>query len=458
MTPLCSAAGRGSYRMAKILLENGEVEADLELSNNDGMTPLYLAALKGKTKLLRLLIEKGGNINTQKKHGWTPINAASLRGHLEAVRLLLACGADITTPDETGMSPLYNACANGHTEIARLLLEKGADPNMTTNNGWKALNTATDEGHVEVVKILLEHDADVLKPDGAGMEPFYCAALEGNLELMKIFYEKGGDVNETGQTDGWSAISAAGSNGHIDAVKFLLDKGADLSTRNARKRTALHTAALNGHVGVVNTLIESQKVNLDDTDDSCRSALALAALRGYSETVKALTSKGASIDLKDIWGSTALHVAVRNGHFDVIEHLLSLTAPEQLSLEDGWGRDLVWWALGSNNDQVVKLVREYLQERKITVPHKSEGRKCYPVTFDSKGSWCDSCGRCIPKADPWHKCDSCYGFDICEQCFSFGPKCPGDSHEWTRCEPETEPEGNEEEKEEKNKEKQETNS
>ena len=58
-------------------------------------------------------------------------------GHVDAVRLLLDKGAEVDRVNKKGSTPLYIACQSGHVDVARLLLEKGAEVNQTNNGGLR---------------------------------------------------------------------------------------------------------------------------------------------------------------------------------------------------------------------------------------------------------------------------------------------------------------------------------
>jgi ankyrin repeat protein len=70
------------------------------------------------------------------------------------VRLLLEKGADVEAKDNNGGTALYRAAGSGHEAMVRLLLEKGADVEAKNNNGWMALYRAAGSRHEAVVQLL----------------------------------------------------------------------------------------------------------------------------------------------------------------------------------------------------------------------------------------------------------------------------------------------------------------
>ena len=115
-----------------------------------GMNPsaaLHDAALQGRIKLLKTLLEHGADVNHRTATGTTPLHDAAIRGNVEAARILLENGADVNAREtESGDTPLYMAAAMGRDEVAVLLLEKGANPDIPSKEGGTPLHAAIKNG------------------------------------------------------------------------------------------------------------------------------------------------------------------------------------------------------------------------------------------------------------------------------------------------------------------------
>lgn len=98
---------------------------------------LLKAASTGDVATVRRLLDSGVDINYHSKDkqatGRTALSEAAIQGHLEVVRLLLERGANLDWQDRAvGFTPLGWAANEGHESIVEALLEAGADPNVPT--------------------------------------------------------------------------------------------------------------------------------------------------------------------------------------------------------------------------------------------------------------------------------------------------------------------------------------
>ena len=102
-------------------------------------------------------------LSAEDEDGWAPIHDASRGLYVKSgsvLRLLLERGADVNARNDRGRTPLHEVSHNGAVlEVVHLLLEHGADVEAKDNDGKIALQHASEEGYDDVVKLLREHGA-----------------------------------------------------------------------------------------------------------------------------------------------------------------------------------------------------------------------------------------------------------------------------------------------------------
>lgn len=110
---------------AKQLIEDG---ADIEGKDELGMTCLVIACSKGNLDIVKLLLEKGANVNAPAADGTTPLMAVAGSGSVYGVEIsemLLKKGADATVRNKDGKTAVNFANEKGDKKLAELLLERG---------------------------------------------------------------------------------------------------------------------------------------------------------------------------------------------------------------------------------------------------------------------------------------------------------------------------------------------
>jgi ankyrin repeat protein len=130
------------------------------------------------------------------------------------------------------------------------------------------------------------------------------AAAVGDVVTIRRLVAEGADVNVPGDR----ALHVAALNGHVDAVRVLMELGADKEASAADGGRPLHMAAQHGHVAVVKTLVELGADKEASTGNGAKP-LHAAAYAGQVAVVKALVELGADKEASGANGDTPLHTA-----------------------------------------------------------------------------------------------------------------------------------------------------
>ncbi|KAK5659349.1 hypothetical protein OQA88_1442 [Cercophora sp. LCS_1] len=213
-------------------------------------TPLHLAALGvlhfDLEKALKHNPELAQCIDQRAEDGLTPLDAAALAGNLPVTEALLRAGADPNVTDwHTGYAPLAPACLYSHTGIVKLLLSAGAPVTWPSRRGLDALHCACRNSSVDptITHLLIQHGANVNTETAVGKQvPLDYAAGMGNLEAVRILLDNGADINHR-DGEGETAIVTAVQNRNPQMASVLIARGADLGTVNEYGDSLLHQLA-----------------------------------------------------------------------------------------------------------------------------------------------------------------------------------------------------------------------
>jgi|GEM_PF-1263561 len=154
------AAQRGDVETVRLLLEKG---ADINYKHAMvlGHTPMTIAAAWGHTGVVLLLLDRGASVDQQNEDGVSALQCAASTDKSELVKLLLDRMADVNHRDKAGRTPLFDAaCSKCPPENARLLLSKGADINATDNKGKTAFYYAQANANQAVMEALVKAEAN----------------------------------------------------------------------------------------------------------------------------------------------------------------------------------------------------------------------------------------------------------------------------------------------------------
>lgn len=199
-------------------------------------SPLADAVEKRDAAAIRALLADSA-IDAAQPDGTTALHWAARHDDLPTAKALLAARTNPNTQNRYGVTPLSLACTNGSAAFVTLLLDAGADPNLALPGGETPLMTAARTGRLPAVQILLARGARVdARLTAGGQTALMWAAHEGHAAVVDALIKAGADFRTPVDT-GFTPLLFAARTGRGDVVHLLIKAGVDVNeaTKPARR-------------------------------------------------------------------------------------------------------------------------------------------------------------------------------------------------------------------------------
>ena len=389
----------GDVVLAKRFLDEG---AYIEYTDDgDHQTAIVWAAGKGHFSIVKLLLERGANINAQDDNGWSALSEASYDGHAKVVELLLQKKASTlpstgwVTETKHGNAVFWCVESAFNTyqqkiEIVKLLLQHNAEPEGENDQKLDTLGIAKSRNYKEIVVMLEKFTKDRVKkkneyalleaikmrdikkveeylaknvnpnlllPNGESM--LNRAVAMQHLEIVRLLLEHGANPNT--QNDlGTSALMQAVRGNNIAIVKLLLSSGANPNQEDTSGQNVLFYAVQSNDINMMFSLFNAG-ININAKNNYGETALFYAIKLGNLPAVELLISKGCNPSATNRNGSTALHLAAQKGRLDLVRLILK-TRGVDADATDNNDHTALYYARKSGNAQVIKVLKRVTKE------------------------------------------------------------------------------------------------
>ncbi len=340
-TPLHVACIHGHKEIADVIINHMDpcsITTEVDCSK---ATPLHHAALGGNLNVVNLLMSNGYSPIWKDFQGNTALHYAAINGQIDILRhLIVDYDLDPNCTNESGFTPAHAACSGANLSIANHLLWRATatetdlyktvcflgseiislNQNLRTNTGESILHSVSRSGYQSIVRYLI----NVLKFDSRITNQVGCTSLDiaigyRNLDVIPFLKDHTPAIQFSP-----SALHLAALLGHISSVQYYItDLQSDPDLQDSIGRTPLHYAVMGGRQAIARFLVHS-RADLLSKDVFHNLPLHYAAALGHCDLVQFLVNIGSPTTTRGVLGKTLAEMAIDGGHTNVVDFLSSL--------------------------------------------------------------------------------------------------------------------------------------
>ena len=194
--------GGRSWTTHEVQLQN----VDMNVSGDRMHTALHLAATRGHSRIVKILLDCGASQYGRAKGvdadgnytllglGQTPIECAIASRDVETVTPFIQLGIAGHGLDPAGRSLLHHAVTSENKQVVEMILNADFDVQATSNDGTTALHIASAAGHLEIVDLLLSRGANANAEDQNGSSPILLAIARGDNRCISKLLDAGASL------------------------------------------------------------------------------------------------------------------------------------------------------------------------------------------------------------------------------------------------------------------------
>jgi ankyrin repeat protein len=190
------------------------------MSNKNEGSDVLEAARCGSTSAMRKLVLAGAKVNVSDQDGFTPLMLAIMRENWKMAAYLIEQRADVNRRNKIGQTALMLAAQDGYKQLVEQLIRSGADVGAVDAEKRNALSWAASRGDFpEVISTLVAFKADPDIPDVMGITPLMRASLMGHANSVAVLLTVGAD--EKAKFRGKTAYQMASEKGHAEVCRTI---------------------------------------------------------------------------------------------------------------------------------------------------------------------------------------------------------------------------------------------
>lgn len=341
--------------------------ADIDVRDKNGLTPLMTAARNGNIEFARALLAKGADIHAKDNTGAGILQhvfpleklAQKLTSEPALVELLLdnhAVFATATIFRQENLAVVAGVVIRkGMTEVLEAMIDGGLDIDSKTYEEMPLLLAAADAGSKDMVALLLARGANVNATHPNGRSPLRAAMAGGRLDLVEILLAGNADPG----------IIMPGSNNGLNmsdrSFSVMCDFEIAVAVAEAARKFEVNEAAIRGDAATVEKLLK-EGVTPDAIDRTGKSPLLHAIDNDKADVLKVLVTGRANLHLQPAGKKLPLHAAIKKGALDATQILLDAGVSTLLKSRNN--HDALDVARRSGKKGMLSLVEPYYAREK----------------------------------------------------------------------------------------------
>ncbi|XP_069672969.1 ankyrin-1-like [Periplaneta americana] len=356
---------------------------------------LHLAVLNTDLEKVKSLLSKGSPVNQKDFCGRSPLHLASIYNNRDIAHELMKCGADLSIRDCFNLNPLDYCDRAKAWATADLLLRFNKDTLNKSQRGEtlftlkrnikhpqygiQALEESGRHGYVELTKFLFKNGLDLRKTslNNANQRLLHIAALNNQLELVNMilkntsvlprdgsilrsirnlicFIDSFDNIN-TKDINGHTALMYACNSGNLLMVRKMVKSGASIKIFNSKYLNPLYFAAKMGHLPVVEYLLKESGVHMDEADICL--PLHIAVRNGHVNVVTCFLQHKIHFDMVERYGHVLMTIAIMYGQFPIVVCLLQHGI--EVSKTDKYGQTLLHIASRKGHSSIAQCLLQH---------------------------------------------------------------------------------------------------
>ncbi len=234
-----------------------------ELKLNDNISFLSIACMNEQINTVKLLIEKGCDVNEKDHNGKTILHEMCRKGNVDITKLLINNGAKLNEQSNTGKTELFygiEPIKENSIEIIKILLKNGANINVKDKNEGTLIHKLAGEQNKEqesqkLMRLLIIKGAKIDEIDKYGYTPLMnICYFHDNLEMIKLLIKNGANPEKVDKQNK-RAINLACANNQTKIVKYLMRYEKDINRQDIKGNTLLHEVCQNQYLKI-NEIVE----------------------------------------------------------------------------------------------------------------------------------------------------------------------------------------------------------